>query len=131
MGFAESSNGDIHLLHMYGVERSGTMVSSRTLYFLLSPVIGVLIDSFQSGNGWRAAQGAIPVSVYALTRSKKSLPYNKIVQDLVYPIRHRRRPVAIQLRPFSYRACKAPKASPTRETRPMFLAPSRPQILWL
>ncbi|KAK1716490.1 hypothetical protein BDP67DRAFT_272963 [Colletotrichum lupini] len=71
MGFAESSNGGIRLLHMYGVERSGTMVSSRTPYFLLSPVIGVLIYSFQSGNGWRAAQGAIPVNVYALTRSKK------------------------------------------------------------
>lgn len=77
MGFAESSNGDIHLLHMYGVERSGTVVSSRTLCVFLSPVIGVLIDSFESGDGWRAAQGTTPVSVYALTRSK-CLPYKRV-----------------------------------------------------
>ncbi|KAK7459766.1 hypothetical protein Landi51_00015 [Colletotrichum acutatum] len=57
MGFAESSNGDIRLLHMYGVERSGTV---------------------------RAAQGAIPVNVYALTKSK-CLPYKVSKTGVSHP----------------------------------------------
>lgn len=61
------------------------MVGSRTLLFFLSPVIGVLTDSFESGNGWRAAQGAILVSVYALTRSKMSTIQRKCPK-LVHPI---------------------------------------------